>query len=88
MATKRTTAVRKTKKKAVVKTVKKAAVAVKKTVQKTAQKNITLTQGQLAKLIEERAYELYCERGCSHGDNQHDWYIAEKEVLKKSKIKN
>ena len=33
-------------------------------------------------MIEKRAYELFLERGCSHGLHDQDWYQAEKEVMK------
>ncbi|HTW66487.1 MAG TPA: DUF2934 domain-containing protein [Bryobacteraceae bacterium] len=31
--------------------------------------------------IARRAYELWCERGCLHGNPQEDWYRAERELL-------
>ena len=39
----------------------------------------------LLALIEKKAYELFQERGFGHGDDQSDWYEAEKIVSKKSK---
>jgi Protein of unknown function (DUF2934) len=30
--------------------------------------------------IAQRAYELWCERGCPHGSPQEDWYRAEREL--------
>lgn len=27
-----------------------------------------------------RAYEKWCHRGCIHGDDQQDWYDAEREL--------
>jgi hypothetical protein len=30
--------------------------------------------------IAARAYELYCERGCSHGHDVDDWLQAEREL--------
>ena len=38
--------------------------------------------------VEKRAYQKYTERGGAHGDDQKDWYEAEKELKgQKSKIK-
>ena len=31
-------------------------------------------------LIAKKAYEFYVDRGYSHGDDQYDWYEAEKAV--------
>jgi Protein of unknown function (DUF2934) len=31
--------------------------------------------------IRQRAYELYEERGCTHGQDADDWFRAEREVL-------
>jgi hypothetical protein len=28
-----------------------------------------------------RAYEKWCQRGCRHGDDQQDWFEAERELL-------
>ena len=56
----------------------KKTTSAKRTIKKTAQ------EGQLA-LIEKKAYELFQERGFGHGDDQSDWYEAEKIVSKKSK---
>lgn len=36
-------------------------------------------------LIEKEAYELFKSRGYQHGDDQHDWFVAEKKVLSKIK---
>ena len=53
-----------------------------------AAKKTALTQEELKSLIEKRAYELYLERGCTHGDDAGDWYRAEKEIKSKYRIKN
>ena len=37
-------------------------------------------QGDLRELIARRAYEIYEERGMSHGDDLNDWLRAEAEV--------
>ena len=36
---------------------------------------------EIARRIQDKAYELYQSRGCSHGDDQSDWYRAEQIVL-------
>lgn len=33
--------------------------------------------------IRDRAYYLYLERGCTHGNDQQDWLQAEQELVKK-----
>jgi len=33
-------------------------------------------------MIRDRAYELYERRGCEHGQDQQDWLLAEREILK------
>ena len=32
--------------------------------------------------IRSRAYELYENRGCEHGQDERGWFLAEQEVLK------
>ncbi|MBN1521979.1 MAG: DUF2934 domain-containing protein [Candidatus Aureabacteria bacterium] len=54
----------------------------------TATRKVTLSESELQSLIEKRAYEIFLERGCTHGDNEGDWYRAEREVRNKYKIKN
>ncbi|MDD5633932.1 MAG: DUF2934 domain-containing protein [Candidatus Omnitrophica bacterium] len=41
--------------------------------------------GDLFSLIQKKAYELYTKRGYSHGNDQTDWYEAEKIVLRSLK---
>lgn len=48
------------------------------TVSKSTLKRITMEE--LNALISARAFEFYCERGYSHGDDRTDWYRAEKLV--------
>jgi len=48
---------------------------------------VTVTIEELNQMIEHRAYELYMQRGSSHGDDHRDWYIAEQEVKGKVKVK-
>ena len=40
---------------------------------------------KLQKLIEQKAYELYAQRGLTHGNDWSDWFEAEKII--RSKIK-
>ena len=42
---------------------------------------------ELFRLVQEKAYSFYIERGYSNGDDQADWYRAEREVLKSLKKK-
>ena len=35
--------------------------------------------------IEERAYHIRLESGCGHGDHEHHWFQAEREVLEAAK---
>jgi hypothetical protein len=60
----------------------------KKTTEKTASKTTKsksvlkgLGQEELHALIEKKAYEIFINRGYSHGNDQGDWYQAEKAVL-------
>jgi hypothetical protein len=39
------------------------------------------SQAPSAEQIAERAYERWLERGCTPGDDQHDWFAAEAELL-------
>ena len=55
---------------------KKKASSTKKSTQKNVQND------NFYSMIEKRAYELYLERGCSHGLHDQDWFKAEKEVMK------
>ncbi len=82
-ATKRATGSRKT-------TANKKSTTHKKTTTTTrAKKNSSSTRkftlkanSDLSGQIRERAYHLYLERGCYHGDDMNDWLKAEKEVKK------
>lgn len=57
---------------------KKTAAARKRTTRK-------MRPEEIFALIEKTAYELYESRGYSHGDDQNDWFEAEKIVLAKVK---
>ena len=39
-----------------------------------------LEENQICELICQRAYELYEQRGCTHGNDVKDWLQAEAEV--------
>ena len=44
---------------------------------------------ELWDMVEKEAYILFLDRGSSHGDDQYDWYRAERNVLeglKKNKV--
>ncbi|NTV28840.1 MAG: DUF2934 domain-containing protein [Candidatus Omnitrophica bacterium] len=40
----------------------------------------SVSKDELARRIQEKAYELYVKRGGCHGDDQNDWYEAERLV--------
>jgi hypothetical protein len=50
-------------------------------------KIITISEHELYKLIEKRAYEMYLERGGHHGKHEDDWFKAEREIKSKMKKK-
>lgn len=41
----------------------------------------SLTKEEINKKIEEKAYEIYLQRGCTPGNEEADWLEAEKEVM-------
>ncbi len=44
-----------------------------------------VSDAELQRRIQERAYELYVKRGCTCGNDTDDWYEAERQV--KAEIK-
>ena len=46
-----------------------------------------LSSSQLFELIQKRAYEVYCSRDQSSGDNVSDWIVAEKQVQKELNLR-
>jgi len=40
----------------------------------------------LRQMIEERAYHIWLESGCGHGDHEHHWFQAEREVLEAANL--
>ncbi|MBU0571816.1 MAG: DUF2934 domain-containing protein [Candidatus Omnitrophica bacterium] len=41
-----------------------------------------LSEMGLFPAVQKKAYDLYLQRGCVHGDDRLDWYHAEKSVRK------
>ena len=39
-----------------------------------------MSDSEIQKSIEQRAFELYVQRGGLHGSDQHDWLQAEQEI--------
>ncbi len=67
-------------KKAVAKPVAaKVAVSVPVAVKAAARKAV-VSQEELSRRIQDKAYELYHGRGLDHGDDQADWFVAERIV--------
>ena len=70
--------------------IKKLAGKLTKKATKTTEKSSGATKAKKTKkkismeeyytLIAKKAYEFYVDRGYSHGDDQYDWYQAEKAV--------
>jgi hypothetical protein len=63
---------------------KKSSTGKKTPKSKSLLKNIS--DAELHSLIEKKAYELFIERGYANGDDQGDWYKAEKLVIRSLKI--
>lgn len=42
-----------------------------------------MSDGELYGLIQKQAYELYLQRGRTHGNDRNDWFKAEKLVRQK-----
>ena len=40
----------------------------------------------LRQMIEERAYRIWLENGCGHGNHEHHWFQAEREVVEAAKL--
>lgn len=45
-----------------------------------------LTPEEIHRIIETKAYELYCSRGTNPGDKVSDWLRAEKQVRKELRL--
>ena len=44
--------------------------------------NLNMSNEKIQEIIKKRAYDLYCKRGYSHGNDRNDWYEAERQVKK------
>lgn len=53
-------------------------VPVKGEVKPVAKKQVS--QDDFWRRVEQKAYEIYVSRGADHGNDQHDWYEAERAV--------
>jgi hypothetical protein len=51
------------------------------------QNNRNNPDGVLRQKIEERAYLIWLESGCGHGNHEHHWFQAEREVVEAAKLK-
>jgi hypothetical protein len=65
--------------------------AVKTSAGTTSRKNnstkITMRHSEdISEQIREKAYEIFLKKGCYHGDDQADWFEAEKEIKSKHKF--
>ena len=49
-------------------------------------KKTSISGDEFISMVAKRAYELYLERGCNHGEHERDWYHAEKELQIKVNI--
>ena len=59
----------------------------KTTPQKTSfRRPTTLTPEKIHTLIEQKAYELYCQKGYRDGDHVGDWLTAENEVKRELRL--
>ncbi len=92
MATPKKAAVKKVAAKKVVKKTAIKKVAAKKVVKKAAPKKTTtrkktIAREEFCRLVGEKAYEFYVDRGYAHGDDAYDWHRAEQELNKIYKVK-
>jgi len=58
----------------------------KKATTKKARKVTLKTRENVTYEVQKRAYELYLQRGCDHGDDMGDWLKAEQEVTRKREL--
>lgn len=42
--------------------------------------NLNILDPKVYEMIRKRAYDIYVRRGYSHGNDQHDWFEAERQV--------
>lgn len=71
------------------KTTSKSASSAKKVAASTAasssKKLVNMKDQDLNAMIQQKAYELYAQRGYSHGGDWNDWFAAEQLVKKSAK---
>jgi len=81
--------IKKLRKKTTAATDKKTTAKTKAKTTKTATKRTRtkISPDELFAMIERKAFELYVDRGYSHGDDLQDWYVAEQAVSKGIKKK-
>ena len=46
-----------------------------------------IDRSELFSMIEGKAYEFYLDRACAHGNDQADWFRAEREITRTYKVK-
>lgn len=44
--------------------------------------SLNISNDKLFELVKKRAYDMYCKRGFSHGNDRKDWFEAERQVKK------
>ncbi len=42
--------------------------------------SLNISNPKVYEMIRKRAYDIYVRRGYSHGNDQHDWFEAERQV--------
>ncbi len=42
--------------------------------------NLNILDPKVYEMIRKRAYDIYARRGHAHGNDQHDWFEAERQV--------
>ena len=47
--------------------------------------NSDIPDAALRQRIEERAYHIWLENGCGHGDHERHWFEAERELMETAK---
>jgi Protein of unknown function (DUF2934) len=43
---------------------------------------LNLSDPRVFEAVKKRAYELYCKRGYTHGNDKKDWFEAEKQITR------
>ncbi|MBU4484435.1 DUF2934 domain-containing protein, partial [bacterium] len=63
-------------------TVKKSSLKTGTQEKKGSKRNIRFSSEEVGSLIQQKAFEVYCNRGSNPGDQTSDWLNAEKQVKK------